>query len=159
MGRRLVRTRTPMRFGYLVFVLSVSLLGSACGPMPTKETAVVHAEAFIHPPILGLDFWSTELYIVEVDGKPQYLPQFYNAELAPGRHSITVEVRKGPTGILGVAPLLGICRGQLEIDAEAGKTYIVEFKRESQSELLRGLDKTTGAVLFNAPCIPRQVSK
>jgi hypothetical protein len=146
----------PTGFAHWLVALLVVLASAACAPIPPKETAVVRTEGLIHPPLLGLDFWSSELHIVELDGKPLLLSEFHNAELALGRHLITVEVWKGPTGMFGVAPLLGKCRGQVEIDAEAGKTYVVKFRRDENSEVLESIDGTTGAVLRRVPCAPRK---
>jgi hypothetical protein len=124
--------------------------------MPAKETATVRVEAPIHPPLLGLDFWSTDAYIVELDGNSILLPAFHDAALTPGKHTVTVDVWKGPTGLFGVAPLLGKCRGQLPIDAEAGHAYIIKFKRDERAESLESIDSPTGVVLIRVPCVPRK---
>jgi hypothetical protein len=102
-------------------------------------------------PFVLLDFGTVELNITELDGKR---PSFRSVNLSPGRHSVTIEVLKGSSGMFGVAPFLGKCRSQLEIDAEAGKLYEVELIKEKESEVLRFTDKKTGSILFNAPCIP-----
>jgi hypothetical protein len=146
----------PTWFAHWLVAVLVVLASAACAPIPSKDIAVVRTEGLIHPPLLGLDFWSSELHIVELDGKPLFLSEFHNAELAVGRHLITVEVWKGPTGMFGVAPLLGKCRGQIEIEAEAGKTYVVKFRRDENSEVLESIDGTTGAVLLRVPCVPRK---
>ena len=124
--------------------------------MPAKDTATVRVEAPIHPPLLGLDFWGTDAYIVELDGNSVLLPAFHDAALTPGKHTVTVDVWKGPTGLFGVAPLLGKCRGQLTIDAAVGHAYIIKFKRDERAELLESIDSPTGVVLIRVPCVPRK---
>jgi hypothetical protein len=149
------RAKEPTRFAYLLIALSVGLLSPACAPLPTKETAIVHLEGTATFPFVLLDFGSVELRLVELDGSKN---QFRSTVFTPGRHSITVDALQGPTGMFGVAPFWK-CRGQLEFDAEAGKAYIIKYKEEKESKELQFLDKTTGAVLFHAPCIPRSVFK
>ncbi|HEX4885323.1 MAG TPA: hypothetical protein VFX05_14375, partial [Casimicrobiaceae bacterium] len=133
-------------------LLTACVAAGACAPMATKEGAVVRTEAFIHPPLLGLDFWSTELHIVDVDGRPVFVPVFYNQALAPGLHAVTVEVWKGPTGLLGVAPLLGRCRGRLAIDAAPEAIYAIRFQRGDGGEFLQAVDLASGTVVDRVPC-------
>jgi hypothetical protein len=137
-----------------LLIALAALACAACATAPSGDHATIRTEAPIHPPLLGLDFWSAEPRIVERDGTPAYLPPFYDAVLAPGRHTVTVEVAKGPTGMFGVAPLLGTCRGQVQIDAVAGRGYVVRYKREQDDEVLEVSDREAGAVLVRVPCVP-----
>ncbi len=135
----------------LVAAIFIGLLTSACAPIPTKETAVLNVKGKLSFPFLVLDFGSIELNIIELDGKEV---NDRSVVLTHGRHSVTIEALKGPHGYLGVAPFLGKCRSQIEIDAEIGKLYEVEFKKEKESEVLRLFEKNTGSILFNTPCTP-----
>jgi hypothetical protein len=139
-----------------LLIALVALACAACATAPAGDHATIRTEAPVHPPLLGLDFWSVEPRIVERDGSPVYLPPFHDAVLVPGRHTITVEVAKGPTGMFGVAPLLGTCRGKVQIDAAAGRSYGVRFRREQDGEVLEVSDRGTGAVLVRVPCVPVQ---
>jgi hypothetical protein len=77
---------------------------------------------------------------------------FSNQALAPGLHAVTVEVWKGPTGLFGVAPLLGRCRGRLAIDAAQEATYAIRFQRGDGGEFLQAVDLASGAVVDRVPC-------
>lgn len=136
-----------------VAILFLYLINSACTltPAKDKDTAVLHVVRKLSFPFALLDFGTVDLNIADLDGKK---PIHRSVNLTPGKHSVTVEALKGPTGMLGVAPFLGKCHSQFEIDVVAGKSYKVELIREKEKEVFRLSDNISETILFDVPCIP-----
>jgi hypothetical protein len=142
--------RSSVKHPYLLLA-AVTLLSTACAPIPTKESAVVYLASTPTFPYIGFDFSSADVQMVELDGRK--IREVTFIALPSGKHSILVEANKGPNGWFGVAPFLGRCRSGFDVDLQAGKTYAFKFRRIEGSEIIQWMEKDTERIISKAPCI------
>lgn len=136
----------------LFIFLFLHLINTACAPMPTKSTAVLLFRNNWSFPFVILDFGSTAMAVVEINGEEIFKSGWL--ELPAGRHKVAVQITKGPTGFFGPAPLLGTCRAILDVEVEANQIYVIQFKREDKKEIVQIRAKSHERPLLTAPCVP-----